>query len=116
MPQSHEDPGGQKRRRTMKLFAKAALGALALATIGFTADANAATVVVGPTTGVIVDQHNPCLRPPELRPGFCFRHDMWRDRLAMNIDRDQWMREHMWRERERERERQAFLDRRFDRF
>jgi hypothetical protein len=100
----------------MRLIAKAALGALALASmataIATPASAQRMTVEVGPPNGVVIERQNPCLRPPELRPGFCFRHERryW-DRYAFNGD---W-RDRMWRdrERERERERQAFLDRRY---
>lgn len=92
----------------MKLIAKATLGALALATLGFGAANAAVAVQIGPN-GVAVEQTNPCLRAPELRPGFCFGRDArdhdWRDRMAFNQDRDDWrMREHLWRERERERQ------------
>jgi hypothetical protein len=97
----------------MRLIAKATLGALALASfVTASASAQAYTVQVNPPA-VVVEPRDPCLRAPEFRPAFCFRHhEMWRDRLALN-DRHE-MREHMWRERERERERQAYLDRRWE--
>jgi len=101
----------------MRLIAKAALGALAIASIGFgvSAPANAARIivtspgVVTTTPGVVVT--NPCLRAPELRPGYCFRHD----RFALLMpDRDRQMREHMWREHERrDFERRDMLDHRY---
>jgi hypothetical protein len=98
----------------MRLIAKATLGALALASfVTASASAQAYTVQVNPPA-VVVEPRDPCLRAPEFRPAFCFRHhEMWRDRFAFN-DRDREMREHMWRERERERERQAYLDRRWE--
>lgn len=88
----------------MRLIAKAALGALAIASIGFgvSAPANAARIivttpgVVTTTPGVVVT--SPCSRAPEFRPGYCFR----RDRFAYLMpDRDRSMREHLWREHER---------------
>jgi hypothetical protein len=104
----------------MRLIAKAALGALALASLA-TASASAQySVEVGPG-GVAVEPSNPCLRAPAFRPAYCFRHQ-WRDRFAFNHE----TRDHMWRERMRERqayldrhpwmtpeERQAYLDRRY---
>jgi hypothetical protein len=98
----------------MRLIAKAALGALAFASLATaSASAQAYSVQVNPPA-VVVEPRNPCLRAPEFRPAFCFRHEheWWRDRFAYN-DRDREMRDHMWRERERERERQAYLDRRY---
>lgn len=92
----------------MRFIAKAAMGALALASLGLTAvtPANAARIVVT-TPNVVVT--SPCMRAPEYRPAFCFRHD--RDRLAF-LGRDSMMRDHMWRDRER---RQAFLEHRYER-
>ena len=103
----------------MRLIAKAALGALALASVvTASAGAQSYSVQIGPG-GVAVEPRNPCLRAPAFRPAWCFRHD--RDRFAFN-DRDR-----MWRERMHERrawldrhwydmtpgERQAYLDRRY---
>jgi hypothetical protein len=100
----------------MRLIAKAVLGALALASVvTASASAQSYSVQVGPN-GVAVEPRDPCLRAPEFRPAFCFRHE-WRpgyyDRFAYNRDRD--MRERMLRERmrEQERERQAYLDRHY---
>ncbi len=89
----------------MRLIAKATLGALAIASIGFgvSAPANAQRVIVT-TPGVVtttpnVVVTNPCLRAPEFRPGYCFRRDFRGDRFAYLMpDRDRWMREHLWRE------------------
>ena len=99
----------------MKLIAKAALAGLALASVATAmvtpASAQRATVEVTPN-GVVIERRNACLRPPEFRPAFCFRHDEWR-RYAYN-DRDAWMRERMWREHmRREAERRAELDQRY---
>ena len=96
----------------MKLIAKAALGALALASLAAAAvtPASAANIVIGPR-GVTVQPNDPCLRAPEFRPAFCFRHERRFDRFAFNTDRD-------WRTRERmrrEAERRAYLDRHYDR-
>lgn len=99
----------------MRLIAKAALGALAIASLGFgvSAPANAARIIVT-TPGVVtttpnVVVTNPCLRAPEFRPGYCFRGDRF---AFLDRDRLDRMREHMWRDHER---RQAFLDRHVDR-
>jgi hypothetical protein len=96
----------------MKLIAKAALGALALASLATAAatPASAQRVEIGPR-GVIVEPRNPCLRAPEFRPAYCFRTERpyW-NRYAFNMDRDR-----MWRERERmrrEEERRAELEQR----
>lgn len=102
----------------MRLISKAVLGALAIASVASaTTPAFADHVVVQlGTPGVVVEPRNPCMRAPEFRPAFCFRHDWgwhngWRN-FAFN-DRDRWMRDQMWRDRERERERQAFLEHRY---
>jgi len=102
----------------MRLIAKAALGALALASlVTASASAQSYSVQIGPG-GVAVEPRSPCLRAPEFRPAWCFRHDL-RDRFAFN--------DHMSRDRLRERrayldrhwydmtpaERQAYLDRRY---
>ena len=100
----------------MKPIAKAALAGLALASVATAmvtpANAQRMTVEVAPPNGVVIERRDPCLRPPEFRPGFCFRrHEEWR-RFAFN-DRDNW-REHMWREHmRRENERRAQLDQRY---
>jgi hypothetical protein len=103
----------------MRLIAKAALGALALASVATTTPALADHVVVQlGTPGVVVQPRDPCLRAPAFRPMYCFRHDRgWHNGwgqggLAFN-DRDRFMRDRMWRDRERERERQAFLEHRY---
>jgi|SRR5215469_6546287 len=96
----------------MRLIAKAALGALAIASIGFgvSAPANAQHVIVTTPGGVVTTAPgvvvNPCLRAPEFRPAYCFRdRDRDRDRFAYLMpDRDRMMREHMWRERQRREE------------
>ena len=82
----------------------ASLGAVAATP----ASAQRMTVEVGPRTGVVVEEHNPCLRAPAFRPAYCFRHEEWR-RYAFNTDRD-W-RARMWREHmRREAERRANLE------
>ena len=87
----------------MRLIAKAALGALAIASIGFgvSAPANAARIIVT-TPGVVTTTPNvvvgdPCLRAPEFRPGYCFRSG----RLALVTPGYDRMREHMWRDHDR---------------
>jgi hypothetical protein len=86
----------------MRLIAKAALGALAMASLGFgvSAPANAARVVI--RTPVLIHRVvvNPCLRAPAFRPAYCFR----RDRLAFLGP--SWFRRHMMRQHLR---RQAML-------
>ena len=103
----------------MRLIAKAALGALALASLATaTTPANAERIII--QTPGMVETRDPCLRPPAFRPLFCFRHDQglhygWHNgwgAMAFN-DRDREMRDRMWRERERERERQALLEHRY---
>lgn len=88
----------------MRLIAKAALGALAIASVGFgvSAPANAQRVIVT-TPGVVrttpdVVVTNPCLRAPEFRPAYCFRHDRF---AYLMPDRDREMRERLWREHQR---------------
>jgi len=88
----------------MRLIAKAALGALALASLGFGAGApaNAQSVVV--TRPVITSPRivsNACLRPPAFRPAFCFN----RGRMAY-LGPSSWARRHMIRQHLR---RQAML-------
>lgn len=101
----------------MKTIAKAAMGALALASLaaGATTSANAQIEVqVGPPAVVA---HDPCLRAPEFRPAFCFRHHpegmawgYWRHRAyEYRPYAYDWDRIH----REHERERQAFLEHRY---
>lgn len=79
----------------MRLIAKAALGALTLASLGFGVSAPASAqpiivhrpVVVSP--GFVTT--NPCLRPLSLRPAFCFRsgrmalltRPSWRQRMSL---------------------------------
>lgn len=97
----------------MRLIAKAALGVLALASTAtaMVTPASATTVVVGPSAAVVpVVPRDACLRTPEFRPAYCFRHDWRWNRFAFNSDRD-W-RDRMLRERMRREERQAYLDRR----
>lgn len=99
----------------MKTIAKAALGALALASLaaGASTSANAQIAVqVGPMV-----TRDPCLRAPEFRPAFCFRHHpegmawgYWRNRsFESRPYAYDWDRMH----REQERERQAFLEHRY---
>jgi len=97
----------------MRLIAKAALGALALASLGFgvRAPADAQVIVTHPgviTSPVIVHPRfvgNPCLRPLAFRPSFCFR----RGRLAF-VGTPSWRSRMLWRQHLR---RQAMLSRRF---
>ena len=79
----------------MRLIAKAALGALAIASLGFgvSAPANAQAIIVH--RPVVVSpgfvRTNPCLRPVSLRPAFCFRsgrmafltRPSWRQRMLL---------------------------------
>lgn len=98
----------------MRLIAKAALGALAIASLGFgvSAPANAARIIVT-TPGVVtttpnVVVTNPCLRAREFRPGYCFRSG----RLALVTPGfDRGMRDHMWRERDRHEMRREAIER-----
>ena len=95
----------------MRLIAKAALGAMALASfITASASAQSLSVRVGPPA-VVVEPRNPCLRAPAFRPAYCLRHERrYYDRYAYNRE----MRDRMWREHMRhEADRQAFLDRRY---
>lgn len=82
----------------MKTIAKAALGALALASLAAAATpADAARPV--PSIGSIVREPAPCLRAPAFRPAFCFRRDMrWRAAYWHGLS---------------PRQRMAFLQRRF---
>ncbi len=112
-----ETLGGARAGGNHELIAKATLGALALASLAVAAvtpaSAQRMTVQIGPSAVVPVVPRA-CLRAPEFRPAFCFRHD-WRDRdrFAFNRDRDWRDRDHMWRERMRREDRQAYLDRRY---
>lgn len=93
----------------MRLIAKAALGALAIASIGFgiSAPADAARVIVT-TPGVVTTTTsrvvvNPCLRAPAFRPAYCFH----RGRLAL-LTRPSWRSRMLWRQHLR---REAMLHR-----
>ena len=88
----------------MRLIAKAALGALALVSLGFgaSAPANAQRVIV--TRPVITSPRivsSACLRPLAFRPAFCFRHG----RMAF-VGGPSWRSHMLWRQHLR---RQAML-------
>lgn len=98
----------------MRLIAKAALGALAFASLGFgiSAPASAQSVIVthpGVITTPVITTHrfvaSPCARPVAFRPAFCFRSG----RLAF-LGRPSWRSRMLWRQHLR---RQAMLSRRF---
>jgi hypothetical protein len=85
----------------MRLIAKAALGALALASFGFGVSAPASAQVIIHRSviarpGVVITRPgvvvtHPCLRPLSLRPAFCFRsgrmafltRPSWRERMLL---------------------------------